>query len=230
MKPIFADFIRYNANSRNNRVGDCVKRALSVAYSMDYDEVSRELNRIKNTYGHSEYNQTEVFTKFVKARGDQFTKLNQSDYVTVQGFADEHPSGVYLLLTGKNPANKYTTHLETVVDGNIYDSWDSREYYVKEVCKVSQGKSDVYELDGNEIASEVAYNVYQYVYFNLHDKQPSCMDIGSNKSTERDDKYTHRLYVWCKLGDVPDSCKYWSNRTYGHYIIIKMQNFHIIHH
>ena len=50
MKILAAILKRYNANTRDSNVGDCVKRSLSVAFRTDYDEVSRELNRIKRDW------------------------------------------------------------------------------------------------------------------------------------------------------------------------------------
>ena len=41
-----ADYVNYNANSRGNNVGDCVKRALSMAFDMDYNQTSKELNEL----------------------------------------------------------------------------------------------------------------------------------------------------------------------------------------
>ena len=56
MKILAAILKRYNANTRDSNVGDCVKRSLSVAFRTDYDEVSRELNRIKRDIGGIVFN------------------------------------------------------------------------------------------------------------------------------------------------------------------------------
>lgn len=222
MDKVFADFVRYNANSRSKRVGDCVKRGLSVAYSMDYDEVSKELNRIKNAIGANAYNSDRVFELFMRDRGDKFLKLSPSDYPTVEGFAADHPTGVYIVLSGKNASDRYTTHMIAIVNGDIYDSWDSREHFVKEYAPVTQGKSDVYELDAARVANEVTLNVYDYVTYKLADKQPDCMRVHCDQSYKKSDKYTYKIYVYCDMGNVPGTCRYWPNRTYGHFIIMKL--------
>lgn len=221
MDKVQAALVKYNANSRNNRVGDCVKRALSVAYSMDYDAVGAELNRIKRAIGGYEYNDLSVFTKFMRNRGDKFTKLSPSKYITVADFADLHTSGVWLILCGKSINNRDTSHLLAIVNGDVYDSWNSMGYYVKDYANVSSGRSDVYEADWSDVANNVAHNVYDYVMFTLKDKQLSCMDV-SCEQTATGKNHTYQVYMSCKLGEVPQSCKYYSNRKYGHYIIIKI--------
>ena len=223
MNSITSALVKYNANSRNNSVGDCVKRSLSVAYSMDYDAVSTELNRIKRNLGCDEFNEPRVFNLFMKLRGDAFNSVHPNNYVTVEEFGETHPNGVYLLLAGKNPNNRDTTHMIAVVNGDIYDSWNSLEYYVKNYATVSTGRSEVYEADWKAVAADVANSVYTYVMNTLKPKQLDCMDVECESIARYGGNvHTYKIYMTCKLGDVPRSSKYWSNRTYGNFIILKM--------
>ena len=95
MKRIDAAFKRYNINAQDKSVGDCVKRALAYAFGMDYNEVGRELNKIKRDIGGTAFNTTRVFTKFLKDHGA--VKLNTLEEnqgaieVPEEEFASEHP-------------------------------------------------------------------------------------------------------------------------------------------
>ena len=221
MEKIQADLIYYNANSRDSYVGDCVKRALAVAYSMDYDAVSAELNRIKRAFGYSQYNINPVFEKFMKVRGDSFTSVSVGDRVTAEEFCKQHPNGVYLILVGER-ADGRTSHIAAIVDGNLYDSWNSLNWYVYKWSKVSSGKSDVYEIEGEELAKEVASALDVYVKDNLSKKAHSEMQLHTMSSVEQDNKYTFEIGLSCKLGTMPKYSKYYSNRTLHHYLIVKI--------
>lgn len=220
MKKITADLKYYNANTRNASVGDCVKRGLSVAYSMDYDAVSAELNKIKRQLGLSAYNLDPVFTRFMKARGDSFTRVPESEQITADEFCKQHPSGVYVVLVGKS-VSKYSTHLAAIVDGDLFDSWDSLGWYVKQYAKVSQGKSDVYEFDAEYICKSVAASVQEYVNNNLQSKMPDCMRLSVSGSVSKEDRYTYELVVYAKLGELPRYCKWRDNITLTHIITMK---------
>ena len=222
MDRIFSSLIYYNANSRDARVGDCVKRGLSVAYSMDYDEVSKELNQIKRSLNLSVFNDSRVFNVFVRRRRDKFVGLHSSEYVTVSEFAEEHPSGVYVLLAGKNNTNPSSTHLLALVDGNVYDSWDSLNYYVKQYAKVSGGNSDTYEFDGQSIADEICHEVVEYVETRVVPKLPECMIFKNETAMDRVNKYTYELIFFCQFQDVPEGLRYkYRNLKYGHTITVK---------
>lgn len=220
MKKIEADLKYYNANTRNAHVGDCVKRGLSVAYSMDYDAVSAELNRIKRSMGLSEFNINPVFEKFMKNRGDVFTRVPESEQVTAEEFCEQHPTGVYVVLVGKS-ISKTSTHLAAIVDGDLFDSWNSLDYYVKQYSKITQGKSDIYEFDVDYICKQVAATVQQYVKKTLDSKMPDNMHVYMSGSITREDKYSDAITVYCDLGVMSEYCRYRSNCTLIHDVILK---------
>lgn len=220
MKPIEADLKYYNANTRNAHVGDCVKRGLSVAYSMDYDQVSAELNRIKRKLGLSEFNLSPVFERFMKNRGDTFITVPEADQITADEFCNTHSTGVYVVLVGKT-ISRSSTHLAAIVDGTLYDSWNSLDWYVKKYAKISQGKSDVYEFDVEYICKQVAEAVKVYVDTNLAKKMPDNMDLKLSGSLFHEDRYSYELTVICALGDMPKYCRYRSNYKLQHHVIMK---------
>lgn len=222
MKKIEADLKYYNANTRDADVGDCVKRALSVAYSEDYDKVSAELNRIKREKRAPGFNFDITFNEFMKRRGDKLVK--ESDDITVDEFSKAHPSGVWVILCGKNSpsANGRSSHMAAIVNGNVYDSWNSLDYYVYKYCKVSKGKSDEYEFDTEEICKEVARAVDDYVANKLSKKVPEeYMAVHVNPSVSHESKYACLLIVICKTKELPKYCSYRSNRTLTHVIMMK---------
>lgn len=150
MIKLLEELIKYNANDRGSRVGDCVKRSLSLAFDIPYNEVQKELNAITrdvNGTGRKiyDYHDAIVFSKFIHHRGKKFEKASVIDeYNTpLKIFAEDYPEGTYLILTGdpKN-ASGPQNHMVAVIDGDIYDSWDSTNQLVKWVCVVQGEKQN----------------------------------------------------------------------------------------
>lgn len=237
---ISADIKYYNANTRDAYVGDCVKRALSVAYSMDYDKVSAELNAIKRKRGNRAFNETPVFTEFIKRRGDSFYSC--SDGVVdpdtgeiletrdgeivrrVLEFCDVVKDGVYLVLVSKNQGG-YSTHLAAIVDGTLYDSWDSQKWFINQICKCKNARHDVFELNYDMVKPDVDEFLVAYVE-TLNSKCPDYMTLSySTADRSRIDRYTYEEYLSCKLDSVSnyaDRWKYRSGRTLGHFLTFKL--------
>lgn len=111
-------FRYYNANPKQNLVGDCVIRAISRVTGMDWDETyirialqgftMRDMPSSNNVWGAFLYN--EGFRQGVISHVCP-------DCYTVRDFCAEHPRGEYILATG--------SHVLAVEDGNYYDTWDS---------------------------------------------------------------------------------------------------------
>lgn len=138
-----AELVRYNANTRGTRTGDCSVRSISLAFNKDYREVKKLLNDcMRKSRGHA-YN---------SARNLSYALLNElnvprsnivdirSEGVTVAQFADQHPTGTYLIGCHKKPnppaEHIFGEHLVTVINGKVFDTWDSRDYYVCKYIKV----------------------------------------------------------------------------------------------
>lgn len=138
-----AEYKQYNANNRGISTTDCVKRALSMAFNLDYIVVSKELNTIKKELNSSAYNVPKVYEKFIYNHGGgrelqvSDTTLTLND--TIDSIAN---SGVYIFETSHKPSKfKYGDHLVCVIDGQIFDSWDSREEYVCGYWKISNSSN-----------------------------------------------------------------------------------------
>lgn len=202
-RPVTSSLVYYNANSRNNYVGDCVKRSISFALSMDYDEVGKELNKIKRDLGYQQWNIGPVFKKFLSDRGYHFEKAEPG--ITVDDFCDTHPEGTYLLETGPEKLAKQgrSNHILCVMDGDVYDSWDSTEESVTTVCTITESTSGTTDNDRIEIATEVRDYVADYL-----DKMQSRSEL-ENLSIEYlveekgyySDEYTVKFMLYGKTPD-----------------------------
>ena len=139
-----ADYIKYNANNRGKNVGDCVKRALSLAFDMSYNDMAKLLNaQAKELNGV--FNNPIVYRCTINdlvheqdpEASTRWTILKGDDQLTLDDFVDKYcQSGTYLIETGHKQGDNNTTHILCVIDGKIYDSWDSRDQWVKEYYKV----------------------------------------------------------------------------------------------
>src|SRR5690554_3602638 len=98
----------YNPHPRKKLVGDCVKRAITKAYNMDYMEVQRGLNRYKTTSKASVYNERRNWIPYIER---ELNALNIKGYnnMRVWDFARKHPKGTYILTVRK--------HAVAIVDG-----------------------------------------------------------------------------------------------------------------
>ncbi|MBP5597800.1 MAG: hypothetical protein J6Y02_20695 [Pseudobutyrivibrio sp.] len=125
-------WIFYNPNPYGNNTGDCVIRALTLAFGKNWDDVYSMLAEFgfENKLMPSS---NENWPALLRKSG--FTRYiipNECpDCYTVRDFCRDHPQGLYVLATG--------THVITVIDGDYYDSWDSGNkiplYYFKKEGK-----------------------------------------------------------------------------------------------
>ena len=124
-----ADLKYYNANSRGTNTGDCVKRSISLAFDISYNEVSKLLNNKMKELHISQWNISPVFSPVIKELGGGKFKIEKAG-ITVNEFADTHdPNNIYIVLCGAKDNGK-STHMVCIRDGKIWDSWDCRDYYV----------------------------------------------------------------------------------------------------
>lgn len=125
-----AELERYNANSRGNRSGDCVKRAISLAFDLSYNDISKLLINKMHEKHRSKWNVWSVYNPVILELGG--IRHNEPDpAITVDEFADTiGTSGSYIIQCGATPDS--VSHLVCIRDGKVWDSWDSRNYYVSD--------------------------------------------------------------------------------------------------
>ena len=112
------NYVYYNPNPRSRRVGDCAVRALSKALNQDWDKTYLWICIYGFIYKDMP-NGNAVWGMYLKNKG--FTRHiipdTCPDCYTLNDFCLEHPNGTYVVaLSG---------HVVAVVDGQIYDTWDS---------------------------------------------------------------------------------------------------------
>lgn len=134
---ISSELVRYNANTRGTNTGDCTARSISLAFNIDYRKAKTILNESAKTNPMWNYNSHDNCIRVIKELGGGH--ITQSDRVSVGDFADNHPSGTYIIWCSKNGVTNAGNHLVTIIDGKIYDSWDSRKYFVKGYWTIEVG-------------------------------------------------------------------------------------------
>ena len=115
-------FIRFNNNPTGRTVGDCAVRAVSVALNTDWE--TAYLMIAKNGYAMGDMPSSDsVWGAVLRQNGFYRKAIPNScpDCYTADDFCQDNPHGVFVLGFGG--------HVATVVDGNLYDSWDSSQLF-----------------------------------------------------------------------------------------------------
>lgn len=108
----------YNPNPTGRSVGDCSVRAVAKALDTDWETAYRLIT--ENGYAMGDMPSSDSVWGAVLRQNGFYRKAIRSncpDCYTAEDFCSDHPYGVYVLGFGG--------HVATVVDGVLYDSWDS---------------------------------------------------------------------------------------------------------
>lgn len=123
-------YVYHNENPENNRVGDCVVRALSTVLSQEWEVTFTELVLVA-LKRHDMPSANAVWGAYLKEKG--FRRATLPDECpacyTARDFCEDHKTGRYVLAFG--------THVCAVINGYYYDTWDSGDevpqyYFYKE--------------------------------------------------------------------------------------------------
>ena len=109
----------YNNNPTGRRgIGDCAIRAVSVALGISWEQAYLLITAAGFSMGDMPSSNS-VWGAVLRQHGFYRYNLPHAcpDCYTFADFATDHPQGVFVLGTG--------THVATVIDGIIYDSWNS---------------------------------------------------------------------------------------------------------
>lgn len=119
-------FINYNANPVNNRVGDCVIRAISKATGNTWEEIYTKI-ALQGFLMSDMPSANRVWMAYLKKIGFKKYLIPDTcpDCYTVQDFCIDHPVGIYVLWVD----GQQNGHVVCVVDGNYYDTWDSGDEF-----------------------------------------------------------------------------------------------------
>ena len=107
---------------RSDPVGDCTVRALSKALNIDWEKAHVMLDYASYMMGDIS-NSNAVMGAVLRRNGFYRDVIPNTcpDCYTAEDFCEDHPTGTFVLGFG--------THVAAVVDGVIYDTWDSSDEY-----------------------------------------------------------------------------------------------------
>lgn len=111
-------WIHYNPNPTGRSVGDCAIRAVAKALNTDWE--SAYIMVTDNGYAMGDMPSSDsVWGAVLRQNGFYRSAIPNRcpDCYTVDDFCRDNPRGTFVLGFGG--------HVATVVDGNLYDSWDS---------------------------------------------------------------------------------------------------------
>lgn len=114
-------YIPTNPNPDNNDTGDCVVRAICIVENKDWDDVYLDLV-VEGFFKKRVFEDNRVWIPYLRKRGYQKHNIPDScpdDCYLVSDFARDNPKGRFIVGTG--------THAIAVVDGTVYDTWNSRD-------------------------------------------------------------------------------------------------------
>lgn len=111
-------WVQYNPNPVGRWAGDCSVRAVAKALGVDW-ETAYVLISLNGFLMGDVLSSDSVWGSVLREHGfyRQSIPSDAPEDYTVEDFAHDNPHGTYVLGTGG--------HVVTVVDGDIYDSWDS---------------------------------------------------------------------------------------------------------
>ena len=123
-------WIEYNPNPVGRKVEDCSIRAVAKALNISWEQAYALVTSAGFNMGDMPHSNG-VWGAVLRQNGFYRKSLPDTcpDCYTAKDFCEDHPKGIYILGFGR--------HVATVINGNLYDSWDSSEeipqyYWYKE--------------------------------------------------------------------------------------------------
>ena len=109
---------KFNNNPVGRLVGDCSVRALSIALEVPW-EMAYLMSAINGYKMGDMPSANSVWGAVLRENGFYKHVIPNTcpDCYTFAEFCEDHPEGVFVIGTG--------THVATVVDGVLFDAWDS---------------------------------------------------------------------------------------------------------
>ena len=116
-------YVHYNANPDNNRVGDCVIRAISKVMGMHWDDVSIDLSMMEIIY-HDVKTSNALWGRYLALNDFRRGILPDTcpDCYTLKDFCIDYPTGTFVVATG--------SHVIAVINGDYFDTFDSGDEVV----------------------------------------------------------------------------------------------------
>ena len=107
-----------NLNPKGKSVGDCTVRAIAIATKKAWVDTYLDLCLMGMVMADMPSSNS-VTAAYLKKNGFRRRTIPDDcpDCYTIADFCKDHPKGTYIIGTG--------SHLTTVIDGDLWDSWDS---------------------------------------------------------------------------------------------------------
>lgn len=111
-------YVEYNPNPTGRRVGDCAVRAVAKALDISWEEAYAKIAAYGYAVGDV-ISSDPVWGGVLRTNGFKRAAIPNTcpDCYTAEDFARDHPVGTFTLGFGG--------HTATIVDGTLYDAWDS---------------------------------------------------------------------------------------------------------
>lgn len=111
---------QYNPNPAGRSVGDCSVRAVAKALDTDWETAYAKIAAAGFNMGDMPSSNS-VWGAVLRQNGFYRENIPNEcpDCYTAEDFSVDHPRGIYVLGFGN--------HVATVVDGVLYDSWNSSQ-------------------------------------------------------------------------------------------------------
>ena len=113
-------YVYTNPNPTGRMVGDCAIRAVSSALNVDWETSYALIAKAGFLMGDMPSSNS-VWGAVLRQHGFIRKSLSNTcpDCYTAEDFCEDHPRGTFVLGFGN--------HVATVIDGNLYDAWDSSQ-------------------------------------------------------------------------------------------------------
>lgn len=120
-------YIEYLNNPVGRKVGDCSVRAVAKALGMGWEAAYIAL-AINGLQMGDMPSSDSVIVATLRQHGFYRMPVENTcpDCYTAKDFCEDHPHGTFVLFFGG--------HVATVVDGDLYDAWDSSNEIPQYVC------------------------------------------------------------------------------------------------
>lgn len=107
-----------NLNPMGKSVGDCTVRAIAIATGNEWVDTYLDLCLMGMVMADMP-SANSVTTAYLRKNGFHRRTIPDDcpDCYTIEKFCEDHPRGTFVIGTG--------SHLTTVIDGTLFDSWNS---------------------------------------------------------------------------------------------------------
>lgn len=121
--PDTSTFRFYNANPKNRAGGDCVIRAICTALNQSWEKTVRELTEVGIKHGYV-LNDKKTYEKYLESKGwvkhKQPKKTDGTKFTGKEFCRRISPDEKYIAHIGGH-------HIVAIINGKVYDIWDSTD-------------------------------------------------------------------------------------------------------